>query len=389
MSDPPVSRFSTRKHSTSDSLVARSSTRQLYGDLTEEGEWPKALRTGDFDKVKSLIKSGADVNKLVLCPVWGVGFPLYLAASGNQNAIAELLLEQGAKVDGVHLSSGTALQSAAWMGYDDIVRLLLDHGADVNAKGGRRETALIAAAYERRHSTIQLLLTRGADVNLVDGGYYGTALAAAPDFATTKLLIEHGADVNQKVIFCAEERTPLYYALRRTDEASVNLLLSHGAEFTDLGEISKRCCFPRDPLKLWRNADLGITYHSFSDFSRDMNESSTLPLGLITYDWELPTVLASNNGSNALEYELDEKSLMNLIVIVGKRPTVGTKNTWHTLEAVTCTQYLVRRWGTLAQVLLHDIADCLNIAKLESSRAGKSLLSVCSTLLMTFDTSLI
>src|SRR5450759_5488516 len=55
------------------------------------------------------------------------------ARTGNLDRLRSLL-EQGVNVNAADSRGGTALHDAAWAGDTDVVLLLLSHGADVNAR---------------------------------------------------------------------------------------------------------------------------------------------------------------------------------------------------------------------------------------------------------------
>ena len=78
-------------------------------------------------------------------------------------------------------------------------RVLVNHGADVNAKSSDMRTALMIAA-------------RGAG-----------------NFATVKLLLDHGANVNP-TLHPDTESSPLIEAATAGDAAIMELLLTHGAK---------------------------------------------------------------------------------------------------------------------------------------------------------------
>ena len=138
--------------------------------------------------------------------------------AGVQNALADLLLERGARVDAgivrsclmngcpeaaAHLAArgarvnleeaagigwlgvlaryleppravsqadaAAALIMASWYDQRDVVNFLLDQGVDVEARGPKGgETALHIAAYLGNARLVELLLTRGAPVNVTD-----------------------------------------------------------------------------------------------------------------------------------------------------------------------------------------------------------------------------
>ena len=144
-----------------------------------------------------LLKNGVDVYTQMA----GNGeHILQVALCCGQEAIAKILIENGANVNAQGGEYGDALQAASSYGHETIAKLLLEKGADVNARGGHYGNALQAASSCGHMAIAKLLLENGADVNL-QGGNYGSALHAASSCgheAIAKLLIEkeNGADVN-------------------------------------------------------------------------------------------------------------------------------------------------------------------------------------------------
>jgi ankyrin repeat protein len=94
--------------------------------------------------------------------------PLHLSAFFGQAAIAEALLDRGAKVDSrsTNTMQNTPLHAAAAGGHTALVELLLKHGADVNARQQGGWTALHAAAQAGQRDMAALLLEHAADVQL-------------------------------------------------------------------------------------------------------------------------------------------------------------------------------------------------------------------------------
>ena len=98
-----------------------------------------AVRRGDIDAVKELLAKDADTN--TEDGQFGVS-PLSWAALLGQTEIAELLIRNGADVNGRNRDGGTALHGAAFLGHADTVQLLVRKGADVNATNDKGETSL-------------------------------------------------------------------------------------------------------------------------------------------------------------------------------------------------------------------------------------------------------
>ena len=94
--------------------------------------------------------------------------PLHLSAFFGQAAIAEALLDRGAKVDSrsTNQMQNTPLHAATAGGHTALVELLLQHGAEVNARQHGGWTALHGAAQAGRKDMVAVLLAHSADVQL-------------------------------------------------------------------------------------------------------------------------------------------------------------------------------------------------------------------------------
>lgn len=117
----------------------------------QAGSLHEAVYDRDFESVKSLLKKGADINRVGL---YRDGSALHLAARSGQQEIAQLLIDSGATVDIRDLSDYTPLHNAAWNGNLDIVKLLLNAGADITARNYSGLTPL-ACAY--RNNQIEVI----------------------------------------------------------------------------------------------------------------------------------------------------------------------------------------------------------------------------------------
>ena len=157
-----------------------------------------AVRRGDADAVRTLLRDGADVNASA-----GDGMTaLHWAADAGEVEIANILIDAGANVDAVtrlgdytplHLASrqgsasliealleagaspnsnstaggSSALHFAAGAGSVEAVTTLLEHGAEVNGReSSRGQTPLMFAAAKGRADAIRALLANGADPSL-------------------------------------------------------------------------------------------------------------------------------------------------------------------------------------------------------------------------------
>lgn len=116
-----------------------------------------ASEHGDILKVKSLIKSGFNVNSQVA--EWNIA-PLHAAASNGHKEIVEILLANGANINIVNKFSCTPIYFAAALGYTEIVKLLLGKGANINIKEVQKGETPIDAAKRNGHIEIVNLLNQ-------------------------------------------------------------------------------------------------------------------------------------------------------------------------------------------------------------------------------------
>jgi ankyrin repeat protein len=156
-----------------------------------------ALRNGDRQTFQILLKS---VPQAANRKGIGGSTPLMYAALYGDATSVRLLLASGANPNVRNDAGATALMWAA----DDAekTRLLLENGADPNARSDDGRTPLIIAADQYGASpVVKLLLDHGAkpSAKATENGVGGVsplaAAARAGDEATMRLLIEHGASV--------------------------------------------------------------------------------------------------------------------------------------------------------------------------------------------------
>ena len=103
---------------------------------------------------------------------------LILAATNGHLEAAELLVAQGARIDGRAYET-TPLLRATFRNREDMVDWLLDHGADPNGTGwlgghAKGVTAFHLAAADGRREIIDQLRQAGADPSVTDDLYNGT-----------------------------------------------------------------------------------------------------------------------------------------------------------------------------------------------------------------------
>ena len=150
-----------------------------------------AVRDNDAERVRALLKEGADPNERD-----EMGMPaLMIAACYGHTECVKALLEGGANPNIQSNNGETALMEAANNGHMECVRALLEGGArsDANVQERRRmvgETALMLAASQGNAECVKLLLEAGANPDTKDSNGK-TALDYAKTDEIRKLLQEH------------------------------------------------------------------------------------------------------------------------------------------------------------------------------------------------------
>lgn len=176
--------------------------------------------SGNIFAVRLLLQGGAHAD------AWSYnsGSPLSDAAANGHEEIARLLLEHGARMDHDIENDLRPLQVAAMKGYVTIVRLMLNHGVDVDSRSPYKYTALHTAVRHRGHYLfVKDWLWRCRCVHLPTNNH-----TVVDYYATIKLLLDSGADVNARTQY-----TPLHEAITSypyLQRDTVSLLIGYGAD---------------------------------------------------------------------------------------------------------------------------------------------------------------
>ena len=229
-------------------LVAFCSSALILAATTEE--LVKAVREGNIDVARALLKQRVDVNgpqgdgatalhwAVHLDDLKTVEFllragarantandtgvtPLYLACMNRNAVMVDKLLAAGANPNAALLKGETVLMMCARSGNASAVKALLIHGADVNAKEPlHSQTALMWAVAQRRPEVVEVLLEAGAN--------FRTRSRAYPQIVTAEETQRAGREeLNYTVLRGGS--TPLLFAARSGDLESARLLLAAGA----------------------------------------------------------------------------------------------------------------------------------------------------------------
>jgi uncharacterized protein len=182
-----------------------------------------AIRDGDVARVESLL--GETPSLAVERNDKGVSPPL-LALYYGKNEIADLLLARKDAMEPLDVFE------AAAFGRTERLKDLLDQEprlANEYASDGFFPLGL--AAFYRHEDAVRILLDRGAEPNLAARNAMNVAAihaaAASQSLAIVRLLIDAGADVNQRQ---ESGFAPLHEAAATGQLELVRLLLDHGAD---------------------------------------------------------------------------------------------------------------------------------------------------------------
>ena len=155
------------------------------------------FKQSDIDRFEQMFQSGK--FDFSYTTDLGANVLHYASAAGDLNRVKELV-KQGADINVKDNHKRTALHYAALFGNLELVQWLVKQGADVKAKSIFGETALHYAACNDNMELVEWLVNQGLDVKAKDNDGR-TVLHDAAGCGNLKLvqwLVECGADVNAK-----------------------------------------------------------------------------------------------------------------------------------------------------------------------------------------------
>lgn len=185
-------------------------------DLNGLSYFHVAVSRNDLNWVKNLLHQGEDVNSPILCNPRNFSFytPLHFAVRYGHVEMAELLIEQGVKINGnENHYSNTPLHVAFEVGDTDLIDLLLKHKANVKPKrliDGKTVLHLLVESYlnvvgndgikDKLVKYIDHLVHAGCDIDAKDSEGNTALHIACCKFPVgarcAEALIACGADVN-------------------------------------------------------------------------------------------------------------------------------------------------------------------------------------------------
>jgi len=176
----------------------------LYGKSTREVfKDPQALALvdaachGDIPKIDALVKQGANVNATGYRDMSVLSWTMACRSHRGAERLLELGANPNFKMKGV--ADISPMWLAAYVSDPQWLPMMLAHGGDPNIKAaGGFELALSAAIEQDRMQNVKLLLEHGADVNeRYDGSSTAAMDAAVLDkFDVVEMLLRHGYNYN-------------------------------------------------------------------------------------------------------------------------------------------------------------------------------------------------
>eukprot|EP00485_Elphidium_margaritaceum_P009900 CAMPEP_0202686664 /NCGR_PEP_ID=MMETSP1385-20130828/2415_1 /ASSEMBLY_ACC=CAM_ASM_000861 /TAXON_ID=933848 /ORGANISM="Elphidium margaritaceum" /LENGTH=277 /DNA_ID=CAMNT_0049341285 /DNA_START=74 /DNA_END=907 /DNA_ORIENTATION=+ len=204
-----------------------------------------ACRSGDYAIAKDALENGAQASVLFRLAL-GEITPIFLCASKGHKDIAELLIEYKADVNRTMDFDGTiCLHHAASNDQPAMCQFLIDQGCSVNCRDKLQRTPLMDAAEIGSIQVIDVLVKNNADLHAQDREHH-TALSYCIDFVSKKepkyfdaavCLVNHGANpnyagkfANRTVLHCAaaQGNLELVHQLVEVNRASLRVYDNEG-----------------------------------------------------------------------------------------------------------------------------------------------------------------
>jgi uncharacterized protein len=235
------------------------SEKQNLGNEQIKREFMWAVKTGDAETVKKLLKTGISPN-LTTSDLRGVAgrkdVPAILfAAFSADSETVETLIKAGVNIRRKEepyrsiLNTYLSADPFAWHKYkteterkeilnryQDGVGILLKAGADFNVEDSNNQKPIMIAANKGYTQVVEMLLNKGFSPNYADKNGQTLLMAATRNeyskskyskVETVNFLLKKGADPNLSINDCW---SPLYGAASGGDNQSIQVLVKYGAK---------------------------------------------------------------------------------------------------------------------------------------------------------------
>lgn len=154
-----------------------------------------AVMNEDIAMCRMLLDYGAHVDHVLE----GQSPYLVQAVEFKNMELVNLLLEYGPNVDLSQIDTGsTPLSMAAALGFGEGIRRLLAAGASIELRNSTAQTPLWSAAREGHEEATRILAEAGANVNAPAASDWAPLQLAYNSPGITRILLDHGADVNHE-----------------------------------------------------------------------------------------------------------------------------------------------------------------------------------------------
>eukprot|EP00041_Stephanoeca_diplocostata_P027744 m.770123 g.770123 ORF g.770123 m.770123 type:complete len:384 (-) comp23239_c0_seq1:3533-4684(-) len=194
----------------------------LYMALEQRSSAPGA--------VSSLLDSGYDVN----ARHGNLETPLHLAVREGDTPLVVRLLDANANTEGIGPSGYTALHYAAHYHQPAVASVLVQRGADINGtNNAHQQTPLYVAARDNSVAVAGMLIQHGANIDAPEYNMSRTPAHIAAlynHFDVLQLLLEKSAQMN---VADAEGNTPLMLAAKKGNLEAAAVLAASSSVNTD------------------------------------------------------------------------------------------------------------------------------------------------------------
>jgi ankyrin repeat protein len=211
----------------------------LRGGANLNDELDNAVLSADLERVKFLLKKGADVNNKGS----DGEAPLHIAVTNGDIEMIALLLDRKASIDGRDTDGFTPLALAAARNKTKAIELLAARGAALEGQIPGGYTPLFVAIGEGKFAAAKALIAAGAKCDAAEGPQHFTLLMAAAtqrpaerriiqvtqgvgSIEIAQELVVHGTNVNA---VSAKGVTALMIAAARDNAPMIGVLIRAGA----------------------------------------------------------------------------------------------------------------------------------------------------------------
>jgi uncharacterized protein len=233
---------------------------------TDTGMTPLLLacEAGKADLVEALLRGGADINQTMT----GGETSLMMAARTGSVPVLRLLVGHGAAVDAVEKKRGTtALMWAAANGNSDAVRFLISKGANLNIRSGTTDPGRRPYLAQTGRDRISEFVGGYGLAGVVGKGDTdtpeGKAMVAKQIATAKKVLADHPLP---KPPPPGRIRwgglTPLIFAARQGDLATVKALVAAGADVNGTSEFGWSALLAATQNKYYRIGEYLLQHHA-------------------------------------------------------------------------------------------------------------------------------